>query len=37
MKQHRRCGKPKRYMKCMGYKERQQVAGETAEEITNGD
>ena len=22
------CGKPERYMKCMGYKERQQAAGE---------
>lgn len=21
------CGKPERYMKCMGYKERQQAAG----------
>lgn len=22
------CGKPERYMKCIGYKERQQAAGE---------
>lgn len=22
------CGKPERYIKCMGYKERQQAAGE---------
>ena len=22
------CGKPERYMKCMGYKKRKQVAGE---------
>ena len=26
-KYYERCGKPERYMKCMGYKERQQAAG----------
>ena len=28
-KYYERCGKPERYMKCMGYEERQQAAEET--------
>ncbi len=27
-KYYESCGKPERYIKCMGYKERQQAAGE---------
>ena len=30
------CGKPERYMKCMGYKERQQAAGEHAVDVQDG-
>jgi hypothetical protein len=30
------CGKPERYIKCMGYKERQQAAGEHAVDVQDG-
>lgn len=30
------CGKPERYMKCMGYKEQQQAAGEHAVDVQDG-
>ena len=37
-KYYERCGKPERYMKCMGYeeKERQQAAGENAVDVQDG-
>lgn len=30
---YERCGKPERYMKCMGYEERQQAAEETETDV----
>ena len=37
-KYYESCGKPERYIKCMGYKEneRQQVAGEHAVDVQDG-
>lgn len=37
-KYYESCGKPERYMKCMGYeeKERQQAAGEHAVDVQDG-
>lgn len=37
-KHYESCGKPERYMKCMGYeeKERQQAAGESAVDVQDG-
>lgn len=32
-KYYERCGKPERYMKCMGYEERQQAAEETETDV----
>jgi hypothetical protein len=37
-KHYESCGKPERYMKCMGYEEkkRQQAAGENAVDVQDG-